>query len=217
MVGRGSYPADIGTDHAYIPIYLVCSGICGRAVCTDIKDGPLRRAAKNIEMYGLQQRIALKKGSGLAPISGMGVGCAIMSGMGGFLICGMLEESKETARSIERFILQPMQEPDEVRKYLYRNDYSICDEKLVKDGNRIYQVMSVTHGRMDLDDEIYFEVGKKLIENRDPLLQEFIGRKIDEIRNVISILSEADSDNAKLKLARCAAKLKRYTEVMRCL
>jgi len=212
-----SFPADIGTDHAYIPIYLTKDGTCSKVIATDVKIGPLKRAEKNIRKYNLQDRIQVRQGSGLSPLESGEVDCVILAGMGGHLICDILKNGKKKAENIKYFVFQPMQVPEVVREYLYKNDYTIYDEQLVKEDGKIFQVFAAEHGIDKIDDEIYFEISKILIKNRDPLIIEFIEGKIHEISMVIEKIKSIESNNAKVRLMECTMKLSKYQEVLKCL
>lgn len=217
MVLKGSYAADIGTDHAYIPIYLVRQNISGRVVATDVRYGPLKRAKRNIVMYGLEDEICLKQGWGLEPVYDIDVNCAVLAGMGGYLICNILGTGYKKAESIEYFILQPMQFSAELRKYLYCNNYIIYDESLVKENGRIFEIMAVRHGHDSINDSIYYEIGKKLIEKKDPLLREFIQYKIDDINKIMQKIGQPSTEGGLARLRQCRMKLKAYEEVIECL
>lgn len=214
LINKGSYPADIGTDHAYIPIYLIRMGICNKAIATDIRKGPLLRAEENIKLYRLQDRISIRQGAGLTPI-GMGeVDCVILAGMGGNLICDILEKEKRKADSVGYFIFQPMQAPEVLRRYLYNNNYRITHEKLAKEEDKIYQIIVAEHGSDRIEDEIYFEIGKNLIINRDPLAVDFLHKRIVELKKVILKIDTGDSQNAKLRLEECEYRLRKYEEIL---
>lgn len=216
-VKRGSYPADIGTDHAYIPIYLIQNGICDRAVATDVRDGPLERAGVDIQNFKLWDKIKLRKGYGLAPVLGDDIDCAIMSGMGGYLICDILSSEKSKAEKIDYFIIQPMQFPERVREFLYNNGYHIYEEELVREDNKIYQVMCAEHGEETVDDSIHFEIGKRLIEYKDPLLPVFISSKMSETEKIIKNIESNGSMKSVQKLQEYRDKLAKYKEIYKCL
>lgn len=216
-VKKGSYPADIGTDHAYIPIYLILNLICTRAIATDISDGPIERAELNVRSSGLLDRIKLKKGYGLLPVLDDDIDCAILAGMGGNLICDILESQKTKAQRIDYFIIQPMQFPERVRKFLCGNGYHIYDEELVKDDNKIYQVMSAMHGIESVDDSIYFVIGKRLIEKKDPLLPEFLGSKIMETGKIIESIERRGSADSRQRLEEYHERLVKFEEILKCL
>lgn len=212
----GSYPADIGTDHAYVPIYLVLNGICSRAIATDVRDGPIGRAKINVHNYGLSDKIRLEKGYGLSPLND-DIDCAILAGMGGYLICDILSSEKHRAEKIDYFIIQPVQFPEKVREFLYNNGYRIYDEELVREDDKIYQVICAVHGNEIIDDSIYFEIGKKLIENKDPLLCEFISYKISEAEKIIRNIESNGSPHSAQKLHECRERLVKYKEIYKCL
>lgn len=216
-IKKCSFPADIGTDHAYIPIYLVKTGVCDKAIATDIRLGPIKRAEKNIKMYNLQDKIIVRQGAGLSPIRTGEVDCVILAGMGGYLISSILEDGKEKTNDIEYFVFQPMQAPEVVRKYLSENNFIIFDEQLVKEDGRIYEVFAAEHGSDSNDDEIYYEIGKRLIEKKDPLLEEFVENKMKNILEIIRKISKTESVNAQTRLIECKEKLKKYQEVLKCL
>lgn len=209
--------ADIGTDHGYIPIYLTKNKICKFSIATDVRKGPIEKARKNISIYNLEDKIELRKGSGLRPIRKGEVDCAILAGMGGCLICDILEDGKYIADTIEKFIIQPMQAIEVTAEYLYNNGFKIYDNSLVKENGKIYQVMSVCHGQDYIDDKVYFEIGKKLIENKDPLLEEYVELKRQDVIKVIIKVQNIDSMSAQERLKECKYKLKKYEEVLECL
>lgn len=209
--------ADIGTDHAYIPIYLINNNICSHVIATDIRDGPLKRAKQNIIQSGLQDYISIRKGEGLCIINPYEVDYAIIAGMGGYLICDILAEGKEVTETIKKFVIQPMQSADVVRRFLYENNYRIYDEKLVKENEKIFQIMAVEHGIDEIDDDIYFEIGKLLIKKRDPVLLEFLWDRIYENKIKIDKIADNDSEGARLNRDKYRKKLTKYQEVLKCI
>ena len=116
--------------------------------------------------------------------------------MGGILISELLEANKEVAHSLDKLILQPMQAQEELRKYLLNNGYEILNECLEKEDFRLYEIMEVRYTGKNtvVEDDIYYEVGKKLIENKDQLLEEFIDNKIKKYNNIIEKLGDKDSE-----------------------
>jgi len=179
MVGKCMKPADIGTDHAYVPIYMVQSGMCSSAVATDIRKGPLQKAKKNIEKYRLTDRIDLRLGEGLKPIQEDECDVFIIAGMGGVVITGILEESIEKAKKANALILQPAYYDEVLRDFLFRNGFCIETESLVRDEGRIYTVIRAFYdGIVRSDDVLYYHIGRSLFENKDPLLHDFLKRRI---------------------------------------
>ncbi|KNF09330.1 tRNA (adenine(22)-N(1))-methyltransferase TrmK [Gottschalkia purinilytica] len=216
-VKKGDIVADIGTDHGYIPVYLVNNNISEKIIASDINEGPLNNAIEYIKKNKLQNEIDTRLGDGLNSINPNEVDTVIIAGMGGLLIAEILEESKEVTKSIKNFILQPMVAVDELRRYLYDNEFKIIDEKLAKEGDKLYHILYVQHGKDELEKEIYFEVGKKLIENKDELLEEFLKLKINKIEKILNNLQNQHKEKSRNKYIELKEKYSQYMEVLKSL
>ncbi len=188
--------ADIGTDHGYIPVYLLNKKIINFAILADIKRGPLENARKEVNRNKLEDKVSLRLGSGIEVLKKGEVDEIIIAGMGGILIGELLEANKEVAHEAEKLILQPMQAQEELRKYLLNNGYEILDECLEKEDFRLYEIIvtKYTGKNTKVEDDIYYEVGKKLLENKDELLNEFIDNKIKKYNNIVEKLGNKESD-----------------------
>ncbi|WDV44511.1 class I SAM-dependent methyltransferase [Clostridiaceae bacterium M8S5] len=191
--------ADIGTDHGYVPVYLIENKICKRAIASDVNIGPLNIAKDYIQSRKLSNKIETRLGNGLKVLNSNEADIAIIAGMGGLLIADILDESKEVARSIPFFILQPMTASDKLRKYLYNNGYEIVKEKLSKENERIYETMLVKHGEMKISDDINFEIGEKLIQQQDELLIPFIDKKLSKISIIMDNIKSNSNETVKYK------------------
>ncbi len=136
---RGEAVFDVGTDHAYLPVYLVESGICSTACASDINEGPLERARQTVLSHGLENsiRLFLCDGTEGAPLDG--VTDVICAGMGGELISRIVL-SDERLKG-KRLILQPMTKAPYLRQSLDANGFSLLSEKGVAVGRHIYTVM----------------------------------------------------------------------------
>lgn len=190
LVTKGKKIADIGTDHGYIPVYLLNKGDIDYAILADVNKGPLENARKEVRHNKLLDKTNLRLGSGIEVLEVGEVDEIIIAGMGGILISELLEAKSEVAKSADKLILQPMQAQDELRKYLLNNGYEILNEVLVKEDFRIYEILEVKYTGKNtiVEDEIYYEVGKNLIENNDPLLKEFLDKKIYKYNSIIEKL-----------------------------
>lgn len=188
--------ADIGTDHGYIPVYLLNKGVIDFAILADINKGPLENARSEVKRNKLQEKVDLRLGSGIEVLKKGEVDEIIIAGMGGILIADLLEANKEVAHNTEKLILQPMQAQEELRIYLLNNGYEILDECLEKEDFRLYEIIvaKYTGKNTNVEDNIYYEVGKKLIENKDKLLPEFIENKIKKYNNIIEKLGDNNSE-----------------------
>ena len=137
--------ADIGTDHAFIPIALAKRGI--RVIATDVNAGPLISAKKNIDKYGLS--ITLLRGSGLSPLKIGDAEDIIIAGMGGELIKKIISDDIEKAHTA-RLLLQPMNAQSELRRFLIENGFKITSEDLSKEGRKVYNLIIAEAGVSDL-------------------------------------------------------------------
>ena len=141
-VRRGSVAADVGTDHAHLPIALCLSDVCPRVIASDVRDGPIASARANIERYGLSDRITVVKTDGLLGIERYDPDDILISGMGGELIVRILSEASFIRTAGKRLVLQPQTHPEEVRKYLLESGFHIVRERLaLDDGDRLYQIV----------------------------------------------------------------------------
>ena len=202
LVTEGKKVADIGTDHGYIPVYLLNQGKVPYAILADVNKGPLENARGEVRHNKLLDKVDLRLGSGIEVLVKGEVDEVIIAGMGGILISELLEAKLEVAHSVDKLILQPMQAQNELRKYLLNNGFEILDEVLVKEDFRIYEIIIAKYtGKNTLvTDEIYYEVGTKLIENKDPLLNEFIDKKIYMYNSIIKKIEGKSSEGIEKKI-----------------
>ena len=192
--------ADIGTDHGYIPIYLVKEGICEKAIASDINKGPIEKAKVNVAFEGVSNKIKCLLGPGLNPLKVGEVNGVILAGMGGNLTRDILLADMEKVKKYDFIILQPAQNPEVLREFLYKNDYEIIDEDLIKDEGRFYELFKVKYNenseKLVFEDELEYEVSPLLREKNHPLFKEFIEEKINRCETILSFIKE-DTESAK--------------------
>lgn len=150
FVREGAFVCDIGTDHAYLPVYLVLIGRAKRALASDINKGPVERAKVSVSKYGVADKIDVILSAGLDGAVDYPVTDIIIAGMGGELIASILDAAKWTRDEKYRLILQPMTHPEILRQYLINNGFDIKDEDIVseKDG-KIYQIICAELGETE--------------------------------------------------------------------
>lgn len=204
---------DVGTDHGFLPVFLVEQGIAERAIASDISEPSLNKARAYIAQRGLGDRIETRVGNGLSVVKPGEVDTVLIAGMGGLLIRDILEQGREVALKAQTFVLQPMTAQDLLRKWLIGNHFRIVDEVLAKEGERIYEVIVAKHGDQEAPEEIYYEIGRKLIENQDPLLEEFVLKKIAKAREILNKLRGQNTENAQRSYEEFYKKLLKYEEV----
>lgn len=181
--------ADIGTDHAFVPIALAKRGV--RVIATDANSGPLIAARKNIEKYGLD--ITLVQGSGLAPLEFGGTKEIIIAGMGGELIKTIISDDIKKALAA-RLLLQPMNSQAELRLFLIENGFEIISEDLSKEEHKVYNLIVAKAGKMPLPtSEIDLHL-PPLLYNHPlfPLLVEKKEREFLKRLNGLSVSKNAD-------------------------
>lgn len=166
---EGSFVADVGTDHAYLPIALLGEGRIRGGVVSDINKGPLERAKKHIEEYGAQGKLVPILCDGLAALDAYAPEDIFILGMGGELIARIIADAPWTKNENVRLILQPMTHPELLRAYLAEAGYGIVDERLVKE-DKIYQIIAAEYsGERQTYNDIELLFGKINIERGDPL------------------------------------------------
>ena len=176
-VPEGSYLADVGTDHAYLPNWLRLRGTIRRAVASDLRPGPLERAKATGKLYGTDQ-IEYRLCGGLSGIRPTEVDTIVIAGMGGETILSILKETPWTADGQHTLLLQPQTHEELVRQYLAENGFAISREALARDRGTLYTVMEAKAGEMNLSlSQIWG--GVRLIH--DPLAERYIIEKI--VRN----------------------------------
>ena len=192
--------ADIGTDHGYIPIYLVKEGICKKAIASDINKGPIEKAKVNVAFEGVSNRVKCLLGPGLNPLKVGEVNGVILAGMGGNLTRDILLADMDKVKKYDFIILQPAQNPEVLREFLYKNDYEIIDEDLIKDEGRFYELFKVKYNenseKLVFEDELEYEVSPLLRKKNHPLFKEFIEEKINRCETILSFIKE-DTEAAK--------------------
>lgn len=164
-VRNGAIVADIGTDHAYLPIYLALEGKITRAVASDINEGPLKTAKENIKKYSLENVIDTYLTNGLDGIEKFAPTDILICGMGGELISKIIDSSSFIKDKSIRLVLQPMTMVKELREYLSNEFFTIAENVVFEDG-KLYQIICVEYdGTKHTYTNAELELGPKNIEN----------------------------------------------------
>jgi len=181
----GNILADIGTDHAYLPIYAVKEGLVSYAIATDINEGPLERAKGNIVENGLQEKIKTILTNGLDGVEIYKPDYITICGMGGELIVEILRASEYVRNTDVKLILQPMTSIEELRDYL-SSGYDILDEYVVNEDKKFYQIICVQYtGKGRTISGLEREVGKGLFRKDNPDSKLYLDFLINKYRKIV--------------------------------
>ena len=164
FVRQGAYIADVGTDHAYLPIALCIEGRVRGAIASDINEGPILRAREHIKEYGLTDNITAVLADGLDKISSYEPTDILILGMGGELIANIISKASFTKDEKIRLILQPMTHPEILRRFLLENGYGIVDEVMACEEKKVYQIICAEYtGKPQEHSDVELLLGKKNI------------------------------------------------------
>jgi len=158
MVRVGGVVCDVGTDHGYVPIWLLQEGICSAAVASDVHRGPLEKARENGLRYGVADRLRLYLCDGLDGVEPEknGITDICICGMGGELIAAIVGRSSYVREHRTNLILQPMSSGYELRKALTENGFAILEERLCQAAGRVYSCLRVQYTG-EAADRVYTE------------------------------------------------------------
>lgn len=206
FVTDGNVLADVGTDHGYIPIYLLQEKRIPGAIAMDINAGPLQRAKEHIGAYGLQDYIETRLSDGVAALTPGEVDTVLIAGMGGGLVMHILEEGKEVCQEAKELVLQPQSELERVRAYLWSNGYVILEENMVLEDEKFYPMMRVAYQNVvdmkNAENLLLCRYGKHLLEQKHAVLGEYLEREEKLYTGILENLSQtAVSEKTKGRMA----------------
>ncbi len=138
MVRKGSSVADIGTDHAYLPAYLILNSISPKALACDVRKGPLENAKKTVEAYSIEEKVTLRLSDGFDEIEPYEADDFIMCGMGGTLMEQLVSRTYWLKDKSKRIIVQPQSHAEDIRRFFVENGFEILFEDACIDGGKLY-------------------------------------------------------------------------------
>ena len=164
--------ADIGTDHAYVPIYLHKKENIEKVIACDINEKPLQKAQQNIKLHHAENKIITRLGNGLQPLQPYEVDSIVISGMGGMLMIELMDNI----------------------------GYSIVDERMIQEYGNFYTILRAIQGQQKYDNEIEYIFGKVLLEKRDTVLKEYIISEKIRIKKIEQHLYDKQTEQSKKRL-----------------
>lgn len=196
FVKRGNRLADVGTDHGYIPIYLVGEGIVPEAIAMDVNSGPLDRAKKNIIKARLENKIQTRLSDGLENLKEDEVDTVLIAGMGGSLIKDILARNINVAKNSKELVLSPHSDLYLVRKFLSAENFLITAETMIIDDNKFYVIIKAEYSTTNIEkyyNEVELTFGRILLENKNSVLYQYLIREKEKKIKIIKTLKMDDA------------------------
>ncbi|KGR78520.1 tRNA (adenine(22)-N(1))-methyltransferase [Ureibacillus manganicus] len=193
FVPTGAVIADIGSDHAYLPCYLINNKIAKKAIAGEVVKGPFESAVRQVREEGLIHKISVRLADGLEAIEdGDKVDTITIAGMGGPLIVSILEKQPEALKNVTRLILQPNIHAKVIREWAMKNNWALLDEVILEEDAKIYEILVLQRGEMNLTEQELL-LGKHLMNEKSDVFIKKWQREIDNLKRVLSSLEGAES------------------------
>lgn len=210
FVPTGAVIADIGSDHAYLPCYLVHKGIVSHAIAGEVVKGPYESAVRQVRTEGLTQSITVRLADGLAAIQEDYVNTVTIAGMGGPLIVSILEKHPASLKNVTRLILQPNIHAKVIREWALVNGWAILDEAILQEDDKIYEVLVLQRGDESLT-EAEILLGKHLIAEKSDV---FVQKWTKEIANWERVLQSIEKAEVTAEIESKRAELRHLIQLV---
>lgn len=215
LVPAGSRLADIGTDHAYLPVHLLIQGKICTAIAGDINDGPILTAKNQVNKLGLSSVVEVRQGNGLEVIDEGEVDVISIAGMGGPLIVQILQQDLAKLARIKRLILQPNVAGHLVREWLLENGWELKKEVVIEEEGKFYEILMAEPGDPSLPYQGLSTIQKKRAILMGPFLlkeksEAFVKKwrsEIEKRRKILMSLKEADGEEKELREQQISAEV----------
>lgn len=193
FVPTGAIVADIGSDHAYLPCYLVHKGIASRAIAGEVVKGPYESAVRQVRSEGLTEKITVRMADGLKAIEESDkVSAVTIAGMGGPLIVSILEKHPQALKTVTRLILQPNIHAKAIREWAIEHNWAIQDEVILEEDGKVYEIVVLQRGQMNLT-EAEILLGPKLMVTKSDVFKNKWSREIANWQRVQQAIEKAET------------------------
>ena len=221
--------ADIGTDHGYLPLYLIHKNPKRKVIFTDVNEGPLKKTQGIILKENPNADLTsfdIRAGDGLEPIDYGEVDTAVIAGMGGILIRDILKKDGKKTRSIKKLILQPRTAADKLRKWLVDQNYYIFDESLAYEKGRICEIICVNQNenneakddaikqKDEFKDELDYEFSPILLKKHDKIISNWLKRSYDTELKIEKSIKLKGGEKAYEKLPEIERRITKLEEIL---
>lgn len=220
LVGETESVADIGTDHGYIPVFLVSSGQAKRAIAMDVNKGPLMRAQEHIRQQGLKGRIESRLSDGLAALRPGEAQVIVIAGMGGALMERILTEGLDVAHKAKRLVLQPQSELASFRKFLVEHGFQIVEEDMVFEDGKYYSMMAAEYaspgrqGSLGELTEAEYRYGPLLLAHSHPVLRRYLLRQREQKQKILDSLARNARQDVSKRRAQVVEELREIEDIL---
>jgi len=202
MVDEDTRVADIGSDHAYLPVELIEQGVAKYAIAGEVAKGPMSRSKEDVDKFGLSSKIDVRLGDGLAVIKDTDeIDTVVIAGMGGILIQDILSRATEEQLShVKTLILQPNIGEPLVRHWLVKNNFEIVDEAIIEEDHHVYEIIKAKKVNLTTDlTEAQYLMGPVLMSKRTPTFIAKWQRKLNGYQKAMENMKHAKRlDQSKL-------------------
>ena len=217
QVGSFQRMADIGTDHAFLPVWLIQNNRITFAVAGDVQPGPLEAAKRSVREAGLEPAIAVRLGNGLQVVAPGEVDVVVIAGMGGPTIREILESSPTVVSKLSRIVCQPMIGAAILREWFLTNGWKIIDEDLVMEDGRLYEIIVAEPGKTMPIAELLLEIGPVLWRRQHPLLREHLIRLRQQYARQAGAMEKSSSMAVEKRRQVVMRKIGELEEKLACL
>ena len=196
LVPHSNVLADIGSDHALLPIALVLNGKVTKAYASEVNEGPYDASVKNIEKYDVSNYVTAVLSDGISELS-KDVKTISICGMGGSLIVDILDKGKDKLEFVDTLVLEPNNNEETVRIWLMNNGFEVAFEKLIEEDGRFYEIIKATKGVENYTKEELFFGPVLLKEKSDVFVSKWSNHR-DYLLNIMKNINDKQCSNYKL-------------------
>lgn len=221
FIKDGTRVADIGSDHAYLPTFLVQSGKTNFVIAGEANEGPYQSALKQIKAVGIQDHVDVRKGNGLEVLRQGEVDTIVIAGMGGGLIVQILTEGIEKLKGVQQLVLQPNVGEELVRKFAIEYEWQLSAEMIIEEDERIYEILVFQRGdalqpyrNQHQPLELLLKLGPYLINKKEAAFIKKWKRELTQYETIMEQLLSANQSNAMEKREQLFSEYKQIKEIL---
>ncbi|CAH1209151.1 MULTISPECIES: class I SAM-dependent methyltransferase [unclassified Paenibacillus] len=235
QIPEGSRLADIGSDHALLPVAAVRSGRAALAVAGEVNQGPYEAARKQVSDAALEGQITVRRGDGLEVISKGEVDVITIAGMGGALIASILDRGYDKLDEVSLLVLQPNVGEDILRRWLLEHGWVVVAERLLEEDGKIYEIITAMPqsqspianeevyrprplgNGIELTQDLLLRMGPYLVDRPNEVFFAKWESEIAKLQGVADSIARSDSDTARDKASEVERLITSLKEVLTCL